>query len=93
MRSLILTAAAAVAFMSAGAMNAQRAEAFTLPAPSGLAAVANELDLKEDVRLVCSRVWDRRRHRMTTRCYETRPRVVIRRPAPRPRSGITVRIR
>ena len=85
MRKLILTAAAAITVLAAGSLTTQRAEAFTLPAPSGLAAVANELNLTEDVRLVCSRVWDARRGRMRTRCYETRPRIIIRRPYRGPR--------
>ena len=90
MRKLILTAAAAVTVLATGALTTQRAEAFTLPAPSGLAAIANELSLTEDVRLVCQRVWNGRR--FVTRCVETRPRRPVYRPY-RPNRGPRIIIR
>ncbi len=76
MRKLILTAAAALTVLATGALTTQRADAFTLPAPSGLAAVASDMSLTEDVRLICSRQWNGRRN--VTRCVETRPRRMYR---------------
>jgi hypothetical protein len=66
MRRLIVAAVAAVALVSAVSLAGSRAEAMTLPA--GIAAPAQA----EQVRLVCSRVWNG--FAWVRSCYRTGPR-------------------
>lgn len=68
MRRLILAAAAVAAISAAGSLAASRAEA--LPLAGGLAGATTTQ--AEQVRLVCSRVWNG--YAWVRRCHETRPR-------------------
>ncbi|HVV61009.1 MAG TPA: hypothetical protein VHD14_04550 [Pseudolabrys sp.] len=56
MRKLHVISLAAVLFMG-GALFTSRAEAMTLPAPSGLAAAVTESSMAEEVAYYCRRVW------------------------------------
>lgn len=57
MRRFILAIAAAAAVLMAAPLSADRAEAMAIGAPSGLRAAIETVDLAEDVRYVCRRVW------------------------------------
>lgn len=81
MRRLIVAAVTAMALVSAGAFVGSRAEAMTLP--GGITAPAQT----EQVRLVCSRVWNG--FAWVRSCYRTGPRYYAPGPyyAPRPYYG------
>ena len=61
-------AIAALAMMSAGLLAPNRAEALTLPAPSGLATAIPETRMAETVAWRCSNFWNGRWHRWS-RCF------------------------
>ena len=82
MRGLIVAAIAAVALVGAGPFVGSRAEAMTLP--GGIATTPAQT---EQVRLVCSRVWNG--FAWVRSCYRTGPRYYAPGPyyAPRPYYG------
>ena len=57
MRRILLSAAAAFALLTAGAMLPGRAEAMTLAAPVGMHEAIGDVSLAQDVAYVCRRVW------------------------------------
>jgi hypothetical protein len=57
MRRFILSVAAAVAIMAAGALAPDRAEAMALSTPAGIQAAIDDTSLAQDVAYVCRRVW------------------------------------
>lgn len=73
MRRLMLVAAAAATVFIAGAAMAPRAQAMTLPDAGHLAGAVSQNSLKEDVALVCRRVWNG--YRWVRQCWRTGPPV------------------
>lgn len=70
MRRLILTAVAAIAIACVGSLAGTRAEAMPLAGIGSLSENLGASTLTEQVRLVCTRVWNG--YRWTRSCYETR---------------------
>jgi hypothetical protein len=67
MRIPTMMSLAAGALAVALLLPAPRAEAMTLPLPSGIAEAAQDLDAVDQVRTVCRRYWNG--YRWRTRCY------------------------
>jgi hypothetical protein len=57
MRRIVLAAAATLALLVAGSFAPNRAEAMTIPTPSGLMAAIDGTNLTENIAYVCRRVW------------------------------------
>lgn len=76
MRRFILSVAAAVAVLAAGAFATDRAEAMALSTPAGIQAAIDDTSLAQDVAYVCRRAWRCGPYGCGWRraCYYTGPR-------------------
>ncbi|MFN3658810.1 MAG: hypothetical protein ACK4UO_16305 [Pseudolabrys sp.] len=76
MRRFILSVAAAIAVLAAGALATDRAEAMAISTPAGIQAAIDDTSLAQDVAYVCRRVWRCGPYGCGWRryCYHTGPR-------------------